>query len=820
MRATATGVLGLAACAALIAGLACAATARAQTTPATPPGPVQTDWPMFRGGADRRGALRGTPEPRSPQPVWAYTGCKTFWSSPAVAGNRVYATFADQGLFHNRGALLCLDAGTGAVVWRYDADGYRATFSSPAVKDGHVVCGEGLHLINDARIVCLTTRGQHVWTYRTRSHVESSPCIYKGRVYIGAGDDGFYCIDLRPAGPGKARVVWHLPGKAYEDCESSPVAADGVVYFGLGWAGKAIVAVDAGTGRALWRVPTPYPVWSAPCLDGGSLYVGMGNGDFIFTAEEVRAREVRRLRQSGRPEAEAAEAAKALGPAGAVWALDPKTGRVRWRFRVDRTVLGAVVAGNDRLYFGSRDGHVYALSTRGERIARWAAGSPVLTSPALGARRLYVVVESRAEKSGSLHCLDRETLEPVWRVRLGAGPGFFGSPTVGHGHVYVGTPNNGLRCVGHAKPMPPLVWTEGGRGGRVDGSPLPARGRYAWRYPKTEADVFKVTAPLTPLRDGLVVAAVWNGKPELLKLGLKHARGMTDAARVAWRLPLARAVRAAPAVSGGRVLAVTGAPGERGRLLRCVDAEKGSVLWQVKIAPDACGKLAVSGRDALVWTGPERLACFPLDQKRTPGARWSAKVGPGKHRPLVTDGSVYAVAANQVVVLDLATGRPRWDKPLELPAAATCAPVRLANWTVFGTERGLCAYGARSWSAALGPVRLPPVGSEKRVTALTQGGDLVTLTPSAPAGEWAALRNVKPEARARAVANVPPIAAAGRILFAGPKDLMIWDGLRQSRPQRFARTDWLGKVVMPLVVIESRVYFATDQRGVVCVMPR
>ncbi len=35
---------------------------------------------------------------------------------------------------------------------------------------------------------------------------ESSPAIADGRVYVGAGDDGFYCLDLRGDGQGKAKV--------------------------------------------------------------------------------------------------------------------------------------------------------------------------------------------------------------------------------------------------------------------------------------------------------------------------------------------------------------------------------------------------------------------------------------------------------------------------------------------------------------------------------------------------------------------------------------------------------------------------------------
>src|ERR1043166_8209681 len=80
-------------------------------------------------------------------------------------------------------------------LWRYAPSDFRGTFSSPVVKDGRLVCGEGLHQTADARISCLDLAGQRLWELRTKSHVESTACIEGGRVYVGAADDGVYCVD-------------------------------------------------------------------------------------------------------------------------------------------------------------------------------------------------------------------------------------------------------------------------------------------------------------------------------------------------------------------------------------------------------------------------------------------------------------------------------------------------------------------------------------------------------------------------------------------------------------------------------------------------
>jgi len=250
-------------------------------------------WPVWRRGPERRGAGPDAVGPAHGNVEWSFAedGIKTFYCSPAVVGNRVYATSARYEYFKDEGGIYGIDADTGLRVWQHRTGGYRATFSSPSVSGRYLVVGEGLHLTDDARVFCLDVEESErrreavvLWQYRTGSHVECSACIDDGRAYIGAGDDGMYCFALEPDESGQARVMWHLDGAEYPDCETSPVVHEGRLYFGLGVGGQAVCCVDAETGAELWRIPTPYPVFGAPSVADGKLYVGMGHGDFVNTA--------------------------------------------------------------------------------------------------------------------------------------------------------------------------------------------------------------------------------------------------------------------------------------------------------------------------------------------------------------------------------------------------------------------------------------------------------------------------------------------------------------------------------------------------------
>ena len=767
-----------------------------------------SDWTAFRGGPSRRGAILDAPEPNLPDTVWSFkTDAKIIFASPAVVGNRVYVTTADKGVFSDRGALLCLDAETGAEVWRYSPGGFRATFSSPAVKDGFIVCGEGLHYTSDARINCLDLGGKLLWELRTKSHVESSPCIYNGRVYIGAGDDGYYCLDLKPGPDGQPKVVWHLGGERYRDCETSPIAADGVVYFGLGMAGNAVVAADADTGRELWRLDAPYPVFAPPTLANGRLYVGMGNGNFVETAEQVRDTIVKKMREAGKPAAEIAAAEKRLGPAGEVWCIEPRTGKIDWKFAVPRTVLGAIAAAGDRLYFGSRDGRLYCVSAAGKPIKSWDAHSPIMTSPAVGAEHVYF-----GTAAGRLHCLKADTLEPVWDTSLGDGANFMSSPALALGHVYVGTDGEGLRCIGRAGEKAAPLWSDGARGG-ADASPLPERGVLAWRFPRGEGDEkFAVTAPLMPLGDALYAACTRGGKPQLLKLKLGR-EAKEDAERVAWAAPLPHAVTVPPVGLGHCIYIVAGAPDQTGRTLRCLDAEDGRELWQFPLGVGASGQLALDRRHLYLWTAPDTLTCLSVEKPARGLTVWARQFGLGTVAPAPGAGILTVATRDALLAADDGSGTVLWKVALKHSPAF--APIRLAKAIVLAGESAIAVHrlvnGSEVWRTPFPQAPhfvSPPVANEDRIDAATAATQLVSLRTSD--GE-SLVKSVE------AWGRPSPLRAGDALLFAAKDIVVLRDG--EEQPRQWARTSWLGRFATPLVLHEGHVYFATEEKGIVCVGP-
>jgi outer membrane protein assembly factor BamB len=327
--------------------------------------------------------------------VWKFEpqDAGTIASSPLVAGDRVYIAAAHGGVFEKYGRLYCLDRASGKEVWRFDDDhGMKQVFSTPCLADGRLYVGEGFHQDSNCKLYCLdASTGKKQWEFTTNSHTESSPCILGGNVYFGAGDDGVFCVD---AAGGKE--VWHYPG-LHVDC--NPCVAGGRLYAGSGvgdtYRETCLFCLDAATGKEVWRVPADLPVWGSPTLAGKHVFAGLGNGNFLESADM---------------------------PAGALLCLDADTGQAVWRCDVPDGVLDRPGVDRHAVYFGSRDGHCYCVDRRtGKQRWKYDLRSPMVTAPALARAPGGAAVTAvyAAASGGRVYCLDPDGGTADWTLDVG-----------------------------------------------------------------------------------------------------------------------------------------------------------------------------------------------------------------------------------------------------------------------------------------------------------------------------------------------------------------------------------------------------------------
>ncbi|MDD2878114.1 MAG: PQQ-binding-like beta-propeller repeat protein [Acidiphilium sp.] len=109
-----------------------------------------------------------------------------------------------------------------------------------------------------------------------------------------------------------------------------------------------VYALNAVTGRQIWRAPVDNAAMGDPVVVDGRVFVGTGDTGFSFS-QILRA-------QSG------SRAGLVRGLSwGGIYAFDAKTGKQLWRFGTRGENMPSECYADNTLYFGNGDGHMYAL---------------------------------------------------------------------------------------------------------------------------------------------------------------------------------------------------------------------------------------------------------------------------------------------------------------------------------------------------------------------------------------------------------------------------------------------------------------------------
>ena len=123
---------------------------------------------------------------------------------------------------------------------------------------------------------------------------------------------------------------------------------------------------------------------------------------------------------------------RATLPNGELAAFSPQTGRIRWRRAIGPSESSPLVA-DGTVYVADQDGYVYAFATRTGRLRwRFAAGAPIKASPSLAYGRIYI-----GDYAGEMLALAARSGRLVWRS--GGHGNFYSTASVNAGRVYVGS---------------------------------------------------------------------------------------------------------------------------------------------------------------------------------------------------------------------------------------------------------------------------------------------------------------------------------------------------------------------------------------------
>ena len=335
------------------------------------------------------------------------------WLSPSLclAQSMFRGNPAHTGIYNSKGPRELH-----GLKWKFPTGG--RILSSPVMENGVIYFGS-----YDFNLYAVDAEtGRQKWQFATTGPIASTPAIANGIVYFGSYDGRFYAVD---ASTGKLKWRFRTAGErhfeakgihgtmpatqtfpdAWDMFQSSPVVAQGIVFFGSG--DTNFYALDAATGALRWKFATGDVVHSSPAYDSGTVYFGSWDSY--------------------------------------LYALDAATGQKKWQFKTgeDPVIHNQVgfqsspAIANGVLYVGCRDAHLYAIDAA-SGTQKWSFdnhGTWIIGSPSPVGDKVVVGTSDPA----FLDAFEAASGKSIFKLPMG---GFvFSSPAIADDVAYVGLLN-------------------------------------------------------------------------------------------------------------------------------------------------------------------------------------------------------------------------------------------------------------------------------------------------------------------------------------------------------------------------------------------
>jgi len=388
------------------------------------------DWPQFRGPTGQgHSAEHGVPlewsEARNV--LWKTRVLGSGWSSPVVAGGRVWMTAADQGPEASTRVslrVLAFDAETGremvnVEVFRIRNAGFINLKNSRA-SPTPIVDGDRVYVHYGADgTAALTTSGDILWKrellYESEHGNGGSPVLYGDLLIFSC--DGFDQAFVVALDKQTGKVRWRTSRRRpWSQAYSTPLVIrvgeqDQVVSVGAFRA----VAYDPLSGDEIWRVSYPdgFSNVPRPVYGHGLAFIATGFNDPSLLAVRVdgtgdvtRTHVAWTLRR-GAPLTPSpllvGDLLYIVSDIGIATCLDAKTGTTLWQQRLGGNYSASPILADGRIYFLSEEGvtTVIAPGSRFEKLATNLLDGATLASMAVSDKSIFIRSGTHLYRIGS-----------------------------------------------------------------------------------------------------------------------------------------------------------------------------------------------------------------------------------------------------------------------------------------------------------------------------------------------------------------------------------------------------------------------------------
>ena len=289
---------------------------------------------------------------------WIYATGGKIYSTPAVAKGVVVVGSSDNFIYG-------LSASTGKFIWKSPAQ--KPVLGSPTIEDGKVFIGA-----SDGHFRALNLKtGTLLWDFdQVNGFVVTKPLIYQGKVLFGSWNNDFYALDIH-----SGELIWKWnngsASRMYSPAAVYPVGANGRIF--LVAPDRYMTSLNAATGKVVWRKQMKdVRVRESMGLstDSSLVYVKTMDGQLHGVSSTADSMQLAwktdlQLPYELSPSAIVEKGQVVFVPshAGLASAIDRKTGKVLWQYKISNSLLNPLMPiGKNKVIVSSMDGTITCLS--------------------------------------------------------------------------------------------------------------------------------------------------------------------------------------------------------------------------------------------------------------------------------------------------------------------------------------------------------------------------------------------------------------------------------------------------------------------------
>ncbi len=273
--------------------------------------------------------------------VWTYKSRNRIVGTPAASNDVVVFGSADKNIYG-------IDANTGKQLWVLQTE--EAVLGAVAIDNNIAYVGASDHKM---RALNLKT-GELIWEYAAvKGYIETRPLVYGNKLIFGAWDNNMYALDKNTG-----RLLWKWDGGLtrmhFSPAAVWPVAAHGKVFFSA--PDRVLTALDAETGKTIWRTKESMVretiglsadetrIYSKTMQDSVVCYSAVNNEPQKIWSVNVG------YGYDHAPSMPVEKNNIVFGSTknGLIFALDAKTGQLRWKHKKGNSLISTVVPLNGR----------------------------------------------------------------------------------------------------------------------------------------------------------------------------------------------------------------------------------------------------------------------------------------------------------------------------------------------------------------------------------------------------------------------------------------------------------------------------------------